>query len=82
MLVSMIEILASTGGMTGVAAVMAWWLWHDGPARLIAGMAAVLHPDARRRADAREVLRSTIPNRPQHRQGGGLGARLEDDTTT
>jgi hypothetical protein len=36
-----------------------WWIHHDGPIRLFAGLIAVGHTDETRRRDAREVLGAT-----------------------
>ena len=45
------------------------WISEDGPVRLTAGLAAVLHKDPVRRRDARRVLELT-----EHTRGPVLGA--------
>ncbi|WP_280484427.1 hypothetical protein [Nocardia cyriacigeorgica] len=38
---------------------LGWWIHHDGPARLLAGLIATAHSDEIRRRDARRVLTAT-----------------------
>ncbi|MBF6548843.1 hypothetical protein [Nocardia brasiliensis] len=62
----MMEAFAGAGAISGLGA-LAWWLRHDGPVRLYAGIMAVRANDATRRRDAREVLRCTGKQRPTTR---------------
>lgn len=52
------NILTGTGALSAVSGLV-WWLRHDGPVRLYAGITAVRHPDRARRRDARAVLDCT-----------------------
>ncbi|MFE3195918.1 hypothetical protein ACFXHA_43450 [Nocardia sp. NPDC059240] len=56
------HILTGTGAVSAVGGLV-WWLRHDGPVRLYAGITAVRHPDRARRRDARAVLDCTAPPR-------------------
>ncbi|MFE4457096.1 hypothetical protein ACFROC_07040 [Nocardia tengchongensis] len=61
------HILTGTGALSVVGGLV-WWLRHDGPVRLYAGITAVRHPDRARRRDARAVLDATSPDTPrEHR---------------
>ncbi|MFI5782608.1 hypothetical protein [Nocardia sp. NPDC051570] len=71
----MVDLLAGTGAITGGIGGLTWWLWHDGPVRLIAGFVAVAHSDPQRRADAREVLRCTGRHRTATRKRAAAPAR-------
>ncbi|MFE3989855.1 hypothetical protein ACFXPR_35725 [Nocardia tengchongensis] len=61
----LITTCASAGAGAGTLAGLVWWVYADGPARLFAGLFAVLHPDEKRRKDARAVLTNT----KRHRRG-------------
>ncbi|MER7450424.1 hypothetical protein ABTW96_09055 [Nocardia beijingensis] len=55
----MIDIILTGAGVMSTLGGLIWWLRHDGPVRLYAGITAVRHPDRDRRRDARAVLEKT-----------------------
>jgi hypothetical protein len=62
------HILTGAGALSAVGGLV-WWLRHDGPVRLYAGITAVGHPDRARRRDARAVLDCTHDVRAARRAG-------------
>ncbi|RMI35038.1 hypothetical protein [Nocardia stercoris] len=64
----MITTLIGLGTGTSTAAGFTWWMTHDGPARLCAGMVAVFHSNTERRKDARAVLAATKQHREQRKR--------------
>lgn len=72
----MIDHILTGTGTAGAIGGLVWWLRHDGPVRLYAGITAVRHPDRARRRDARAVLDSTSTrHRPPKRRGSAPGYR-------